>query len=58
MPIADEVRFLRDRAAKLRASAKAYSTELSRVLLDMSDDLEARARELESRHLGPQRQGN
>jgi hypothetical protein len=47
MPLRQEVRFLRERAQRLRQMAEAHQTALSDQLQMMAFDLEARADELE-----------
>jgi hypothetical protein len=48
-----EVRFLRERAQRLRALADAHRTALSDQLRVMADDLDARADGLEKRPPDP-----
>jgi len=47
MPLRQEVRFLRERAQRLRQMAEAHHTALSDQLQMMAYELEARADELE-----------
>jgi len=47
MPLRQEVRFLRERAKRLRQMAEAHQTALSDQLQMMAYELEARADELE-----------
>jgi hypothetical protein len=45
----EEIRYLREKAIQFRELARTYKTEISPKLLEIADDLEARAAQLERR---------
>jgi hypothetical protein len=45
----DEIRFLREQAARIRALAEAHKTKISEQLRALANEFEARAADLERR---------
>lgn len=50
--LSDHVRYLREKAKQFREVASDYPTGLSRQLLDLADEFEAKAADIESRQGG------
>jgi hypothetical protein len=46
---AEEIRYLRDKAKQFRELAMTYRTEISGKLMEIADDLDARANHLEKK---------